>query len=198
MEPMSFMSPVLAGRVFTPKASWESLKFCRGQQKLLSPLSLFVLVYFSILPFSGPAVHDSIILEKYKIATLYFKSIPWFFQLHRKSLSLFILSRVISPLISSSILGTYHPGEFIFQCPILLPFHTVHGVLKAGTLKLFAIPSSSGPHFVRTLHHDLSVSWVALQGMAHSSTETDKAVVHVISLISFLWLWFLFCQSSDW
>ena len=76
MEPMSFMSPVLAGRVFTPKASWESLKFYRGQQKLLSPLSLFVLVYFSILPFSGPAVHDSIILEKYKIATLYFKSIP--------------------------------------------------------------------------------------------------------------------------
>ena len=122
MEPMSFMSPVLAGRVFTPKASWESLKFCRGQQKLLSPLSLFVLVYFSILPFSGPAVHDSIILEKYKIATLYFKSIPWFFQLHRKSLSLFILSRVISPLISSSIRGTYRPGEFIFQYLIFLPF----------------------------------------------------------------------------
>ena len=34
-------------------------------------------------------------------------------------LLLFILSGVISPLISSSILGTYQPGEFIFQCPIL-------------------------------------------------------------------------------
>ena len=33
-------------------------------------------------------------------------------------LHLFILSGVISPLISSSILGTYPPGEFIFQCPI--------------------------------------------------------------------------------
>ena len=44
-------------------------------------------------------------------------------------LRLFILSGVISPLISSSILGTYQPGEFIFQCPIFLPFHTVHGVL---------------------------------------------------------------------
>ena len=55
----------------------------------------------------------------------------------------FILSGVISPLISSSILGTYQPGEFIFQCPIFLPFHTVHGVLKARILKWFAIPFSS-------------------------------------------------------
>ena len=29
-------------------------------------------------------------------------------------------------------------------------------------------------------------SWVALHGMSHSFTELDKAVVHVISLISFL------------
>ena len=46
-------------------------------------------------------------------------------------LHLFILSGVISSLISSSILGTYQPGEFIFQCPIFLPFHSAHGVLKA-------------------------------------------------------------------
>ena len=39
----------------------------------------------------------------------------------------FILSRVISPLFSSSILGTYLPGEFLFQYPIILPSHTVHG-----------------------------------------------------------------------
>ena len=53
---------------------------------------------------------------------------------------------------------------------------------------------SSGPCFVRTLHHDLS--WVALHGtalhgmalhsMAYSFTELDKAVVHVIRLVSFL------------
>ena len=72
-------------------------------------------------------------------------------------LCLFILSGVISPLISSSILGTYRPGEFISQCPIFLPFHTVHGVLKARILKWFAIPFSSGPHFVRTLHQDPSI-----------------------------------------
>ena len=60
----------------------------------------------------------------------------------------------ISPLISSSNLGTYQPGEFFFQYPIILPFHTVHGVLKARTLEWFAIPFSSGPHSVRPLHHD--------------------------------------------
>ena len=37
-------------------------------------------------------------------------------------LHLFILSGVVSPLFSSSILGTYQPEEFIFQCPIFLPF----------------------------------------------------------------------------
>ena len=69
----------------------------------------------------------------------------------------FILSGVISPLISSSILGTYRPGEFIFQYPIFSPFCTVHGVLKARILKWFAIPFSSGQCFVRTLHHDPSI-----------------------------------------
>ena len=68
-----------------------------------------------------------------------------------------ILSGVISPLISSSILGTYRPGEFLFQYPIFLPFHIVHGVLKARILKWFAIPFSSGPHSVRPLHHDLPI-----------------------------------------
>ena len=71
-------------------------------------------------------------------------------------LSLFILSGVISPLISSSILGTYKPGEFIFWCPIFVPFH---GVLKAIILKWFAIPFSSGPRFVRTPQHDPSIGW---------------------------------------
>ena len=72
-------------------------------------------------------------------------------------LCLFILPGVISPLISSSILGIYQHGKFIFQCPIFLPFHTVHGVLKARILKWFAVPFSSGPCFDRTLHHDPSV-----------------------------------------
>ena len=63
---------------------------------------------------------------------------------------LFILSVFISPLISSSILGTYQVGEFIFQCPIFLPLHTVRGVPKARIVTWFAIPFSRGPRFVRT------------------------------------------------
>ena len=47
--------------------------------------------------------------------------------------------------------------EFIFQCHMFLPFHTIHVVLKAGIMKWFAISFSSGACFVRTLHHDLSV-----------------------------------------
>ena len=40
----------------------------------------------------------------------------------------------------------------LFQYPIILPFHTVHGVLKARILKWFAIPFSSGPHSVIFLY----------------------------------------------
>ena len=39
----------------------------------------------------------------------------------------------------------------------ILPFHTVHGVLKAKMLKWLAIPFSGGPHFVRTCHHDPAI-----------------------------------------
>ena len=41
--------------------------------------------------------------------------------------------------------------EFLFQYPIILPFHIVHGVLKERILKWFAIPFSSGPHSVRLI-----------------------------------------------
>ena len=72
-------------------------------------------------------------------------------------LHFFILSGVISPVIPSSILGTYKPGEFIFQCPIFLPFHTVHGALKARILKWLVSPFSSGPCFFKTPYHDPSI-----------------------------------------
>ena len=86
-------------------------------------------------------------------------------------LCLFILSGVIYPLISSNILGTYWP--------------TIHGVLKAQILKWFAILFSSGPH-LSELSTMTCQSWVALHGMAHSFFELDKAVVHVVRLVSFL------------
>ena len=36
-----------------------------------------------------------------------------------------------------------------------------------------------------------------LHSMAHSFTELEKAMIHVISLVSFLGLWFSFCLPSD-
>ena len=38
---------------------------------------------------------------------------------------------------------------------------------------------------------------VALRGMAHSFIELDKAVVHVIRLVSFLSLWFSVCLLGE-
>ena len=111
-------------------------------------------------------------------------------------LSLFIPSGAIFPFFSSSIFGACHPWKFIFQCPIFLSFHTVQGVLKARIQKWFAIPLSSGQCFVRTLHHDC-LSWVVLHSMAHSFFELHKAIIHVISLVSFLSLWFSFCLLMD-
>ena len=61
----------------------------------------------------------------------------------------------------------------------------------------------SGLPFPSPVDHILSelspmpcLSWVALHSKAHSFIELDKAVVHVIILISFLWLWFSFCLPS--
>ena len=61
----------------------------------------------------------------------------------------------------------------------------------------------SGLPFPSPVDHILSeittmthLSWVALYGMAHSFTELDKAVVHVIKLASFLWLWFSVCLPT--
>ena len=71
----------------------------------------------------------------------------------------FILSGVIFSLISSSILGTYRLREFPFQYPIILPFHTVHGVLKTRILKWFAIPFSSGPHSMSQQFYSFVYIW---------------------------------------
>ena len=45
-----------------------------------------------------------------------------------------------------------------------------------------------------TMNH---LPWVALHGMSHTFIELDKPVVHMIRLVSFLWLWFSCCLPSD-
>ena len=62
----------------------------------------------------------------------------------------------------------------------------------------------SGLPFPSPVDHVLSelstmnrMSWVAIHDMAPSFIELDKAVVHVIRLVSFQWLWFSVCLPSD-
>ena len=74
-----------------------------------------------------------------------------------------LLSRWCYPNILFSVAPFSCPQSFpasgSFRKTLML-FHfllTVRGVLKASILERFAIPSSRGPRFVRTLHCDLSV-----------------------------------------
>ena len=99
------------------------------------------------------------------------------------------------------------PSNHLILCrPLLLPPSTYHlttwGVhLSVSYLCAFSYCSrdSQGKNtevvlpFPSLVDHILSelstmthLSWVALHGMANSFTELDKAVVHVIRLVSFL------------
>ena len=131
-----------------------------------------------------------------------FYSIGLFFH-HQTHPQLGFVSTLAQPLHSfwsyfSTLLwqhiGHLQIGEFIFQCHIFLPFHTSHVVLKARMLKCFA---TSVHQIWSELFTMTCLSWVALHSMAHHSFELDKAVIHVISLVSFLWLWFSFSLPSD-
>ena len=101
-------------------------------------------------------------------------------------LHLFIPSGVISPLISSSILGTYWPGEFNFQCPIFCLFILFMGFLSKNTevvchslFQWTTFCQNSPPRPIR-------LGWPYLAW--HSFIELDKAVVLV-------WLyWLVFCE----
>ena len=80
------------------------------------------------------------------------------------------------------------PGEFIFQCPVFCLFILFMEVSRQGYWSDLAFPSPMD-HILSELSTMTRPSWVALHGMAHSFIELDKAVVHVIRLVSFLWLW---------
>ena len=56
---------------------------------------------------------------------------------------------------------------------------------------------SSVDHILSELSTMTRPSWVALHSMAHSFIELDKAMVHVIRLVSFLWLWLSVCPLME-
>ena len=66
-------------------------------------------------------------------------------------------------------IGHLWPGEFLFQCPIILPSHTVHGALKARMLEWFALPSPVD-HILSDLSTMTQPSWLSV-------TELDAAVI---------------------
>ena len=80
--------------------------------------------------------------------------------------------------------------------------HTDKGfsIVNKAEVDVFLEFPSPVDHVLSELSTMTRQSWVALHGMAHGFTELDKAVVHVIRLVSFLWLWFSFfsfCLPSD-
>ena len=97
---------------------------------------------------------------------------------------------------SISLLGTYRPGEFIFQCHIFLPLILFMEFSKQECWSGLPSPSPVD-HIFSELSTMTHLSWVALHGMGHTFIELDKAVVHVISLISFLLLWFSLCLPFE-
>ena len=56
--------------------------------------------------------------------------------------------------------------------------------------------SSPVDHVLSELSTMTRPSWVTLHSMAYSFIELDKAMVHVIRLVNFLWLWFSFYLPS--
>ena len=157
----------------------------------ISCLTIFNLPWFMNLTFQVPMQYFS--LQHW---TLFLSQVTpttgccfHFFSASSFFLELFICS---SPVTFWHLLT----WGFIFQCPIFLPFHAVHEVLKARMLKWFAIPFSSGPRFVRTLQCELSILGDPTY-MAPSFIELHKTVFHVIILFSFQWLWFSFYLLSD-
>ena len=101
-------------------------------------------------------------------------------------LHLFILSEVISPLISSSILGTYDLESSSFNVLSFCLFILFTGCSRQEYQTGLPFPSPVD-HVLSELSSMTHLSWVALHVMVHSFIELHKAEVHVISLVSFSW-----------
>ena len=101
------------------------------------------------------------------------------------------ISTAISYFLDS---GLFH--NQIFLCIHIHPIQLFMGFSRQECWSGLSFPSPV-EHILSELSSMSCPSWVALHGVVHSFIESDKAVVHAISLISFLWLWFSFCLPSD-
>ena len=85
----------------------------------------------------------------------------------------FILSGVISPLISSSIMGTYRPGSSSFSVLSFCLFILFMGFSRQEYWSGLPFPSPVD-HVLSEPSTMTCPSWVALHGTAHSFIELDK------------------------
>ena len=153
------------------------------------------------------------------ISCLTTSNLPWFmdltFQVPMQYCSLQHWTFLLSPVTSQ--LGVVFPlalsphsfwSYFSIDLQCLTGHLPAWGILSYCLFILFMGFSRqeywSGLPFPSPVDHILSElstmthpSCVALHGMGHSFIELDKLVVHVISLISFLWLWLSFCHPPD-
>ena len=107
---------------------------------------------------------------------------------HFGSIFLFILELFLhcSPLAfwAPTFLGVHLSVSYLFA------FSYMNGIQECWCGFPFPSPVDHVLSELSTMTH---LSWMALQSMARSFIELGKVVIHVISLISFLWLWFSFC-----
>ena len=101
------------------------------------------------------------------------------------SLYLFIPSGVISPLILVAYQAPTDLGSSSLSVLSFYLFILFMGFSRQECLSGLPFPSPVD-HILSELSIVTHLSWVALHSMAHSFIELDKAVVHVISLLSFL------------
>ena len=99
--------------------------------------------------------------------------------------------------LSSKLLVLHYSFSMFIYCFILLFFFILF-MGFSGQECWTGLPFPSQVDYVLPeLTTMTCLSWVGLHSMAHSFIELDKVVIHVISLFSFLWLWFSFCLTSD-
>ena len=104
----------------------------------------------------------------------------------------FILSGVISPLISSSILGPYWLAVSYLSVSYHFAFSYCWWGSQGKNTEVICHSLLQWTTFCQN-----SPPWLVYTAIAHSFIKLDKAVVHVIRLVSFLWLWFPVCLPSD-
>ena len=109
-------------------------------------------------------------------------------------LNLFILSGIIWSPVAYWVLASLGSSSFIVLSFCL--FILFMGFSKQEYWSGLPFPSPVD-HILSELSTMTCPSWVDLHGMARNFIELNKAVVHVISLISFLWFWFSFSLPSD-